>query len=244
MKLAENSILSPKKPSPLVGKRNAYHMAGHIAAIHIGNSQKGLIAVHFKIAIQSCEKENGSKGRFARIPKKFAYKLEGGRLLPDLSFSSFQDVTRRLSATQKLQCQCAIEADVINLLAGSLAEAKYVAQRDGEVFNANLVYLGALKYYGGSQDMEIINEYMECMYEENKIESKKKMAELFLAAYSFVNEQSNWLAITRLAEAIHCNSEDTFTCEELIALLDLNIQADSMVFVNQPSNSRMKRLNF
>jgi hypothetical protein len=76
-----------------------------------------------------------------------------------------------------------------------LAEAKYVALRDGEAFNANLVNLGALHFYGGSPDIEVINEYMECFIPQ-RAERGQKLAELFLAAFSFVNKRSNWLAIS------------------------------------------------
>lgn len=209
----------PKNLTLRIGKRNAYHQAGQVAAIHLGNKHKHLPAVHFQIAIKPIGQDNEFNERFIRIPHKYRAKLEGGRLIPDLPHC-YQSATRLLSADEKRQCQCAFEADVINILAASLAEAKYVALRDGEIFNANLVYLGALKFYGGKVDLLTVDDYMNCLYPENNTERNQKLTELFLAAYSFVNEAANWKAITVIAEALYRCPQDIFTCDELITLLD------------------------
>jgi hypothetical protein len=202
-----------------IGKRNAYHQAGRVAAIYIGNTQKNLPAVHFQIVLKLAEKTSEFNGLSLRIPQKYKAKLEGGRLIPHLPHS-YQEATRLLSPAERQQCRCAFEADVINILAASLAEAKYVALRDDEVFNANLVYLGALKFYGGSQDLLAVDEYMDCLYPDDTHERNQKLTELFLAAYSFVNEPANWQAITMLAETLCRSPQDAFTCEELIAMLE------------------------
>jgi len=204
-----------------VGRRNAYHQAGHAAAIYLGNQQKQLPAVHFQISIKPYERDSRFSGRTMRLPSKYAAKVEGGRLLQSLPMS-FADATRHLSPTEQNLCHSAIEADITNLLVGPLAEAKYVALRDGEVFNANLVYLGALRFYGGKIEMDIINELMGC-YLPDKSERKQKLAELFLAAYSFVNKRSNWSAIISLAEFIldvnKAATQGIIPCEDMIAML-------------------------
>jgi hypothetical protein len=156
-------------------------------------------------------------GRPTRTLGKWAAKLEGGRLIPHLPYS-FEVAARLLSPLEKSQCQCAFEADVINILVGLLAEAKHVAQRDGEAFNANLAGLGALQFYGGGQELKDIDEYMACL-SPDKTERSKKLAELFLAAHSFVNGKTNWQAIKTLAEALYHNPKEVFVCEELIALI-------------------------
>lgn len=219
MKLDYNTLTVPLKPTVSVGKRTAYHQAGRVAAIHLGNKQKNLPAVHFQIVIKQTGQDGGNNGQSRRTPDKHRAMLEGGRLVPSLPYS-FQGATRLLPPPEQQQCRCAFEADVTNLLAASLAEAKYVALRDGEVFNANLVYLGALKFYGGSMDLLTVDEYMDCLYPTSKTERDQKLTELFLAAYSFVNDSENWQAIAALAEAIHAHPQDMFTCEELIALLE------------------------
>lgn len=222
MKYDYNATTLQKNPLVRIGKRSAYHQAGQAAAIYLGNKQKNLPALHFQIAIKPCEQEASLSGRFMRIPGKYGAKLEGGRLISDLPHS-YQAATRQLSPADRQKCQCAFEADVVNLLAGSLAEAKFVALRDGEVFNANLVYLGALKFYGGGQDLKTINEYITCLLPDSETERNQKLAELFLAAYNFINDRSNWKVITALAEAIYNHPKDVFSCEEVMALLDSTV---------------------
>lgn len=219
MKLGCNNTTFAKHSTKCIGKRNVYYQAGRAAAIYIGNKQRNLPAVYFQIVIMSAEKNSEFSGRSLRIPQKYKAKLEGGRLIPHLPHA-YQDVTQLLSPDEQIQCRCAFEADIINILVASLAEAKYVALRDGEIFNANLIYLGALKFYGGSMDLLLVDEYMECLYPDDTSERNKKMTELFLMAYSFVNDPANWQAVTILAETLCRSPQDAFSCEELIALLE------------------------
>jgi hypothetical protein len=206
----------------IIDKRIAYHQAGHAAAIYLGNKQKQLPAVHFQIIIKPQEWDGQQSARFMRKHGQYTAKVEGGRLIQSLPMS-FAEATQYFSWPEQEECLCAFEADVINLLAGSLAEAKYVASRDNEVFNPNLVYLGALKFYGGSSDLEVITEYLEC-FMLHKAERDRKLAELFLAAYHFVNKRSNWRAISALADCIldtpKAESKDIILCEEVISLLE------------------------
>ena len=205
-----------------IDKRIAYHQAGHAAAIYLGNKQKQLPAVHFQIIIKPQEWDGRQSGRFTLKHPQYTVKVDGGRLIQSLPMS-FAEATQYFSWPEQEECLRAFEADVINLLAGSLAEAKYVALRDNEVFNPNLVYLGALKFYGGGSDLELITEYLEC-FMLHKAERDRKLAELFLAAYNFVNKQSNWCAISALADFImdmpRVEPKDIIQCEEVISLLE------------------------
>ncbi len=237
MKMNHNTLSIQTIPLIHIGMRNAYHRAGQAVAVYFGNMKKNLPALHFQIAIRPPEYQSG----FTRMPSKYTAKLEGGRLIPYLPYS-YEVATRLLSPPEKCQCQCAFESDIINILAGPLAEAKYVAQRDGEVFNANLVYLGALKFYGGGQELKIIDEYMACLLPDNKAEQRKKLAELFLAAYGFINDRSNWQAIKFLAEAIYNNPKEVFTCEELIALIESSYSSNKIHPVNPLSDNVFDRL--
>ncbi|MEQ1545281.1 hypothetical protein [Methyloglobulus sp.] len=218
MKNSYIAISAPPDTRIEIDKRAAYHQAGHAAAIYLGNKQKQLPAVHFQIVI----KPQPQSDRFTHNHGKYTAKVEGGRLIQSLPMS-FAEATQYFSWPEQEECLCAFEADVINLLAGALAEAKYVASRDNEVFNPNLVYLGALKFYGGSSDLEVIAEYLEC-FMLHKAERDRKLAELFLAAFSFVNKQSNWFSINALAEFIlaahKAQSKDIIQCEEVISLLE------------------------
>jgi len=212
-----------------IHNRIAYHQAGHAVAIYLGNKQKQLPAVHFQIVIKTQERDDGQQAdRFMRPPGKYTATVEGGRLIQSLPLSFTED-TLYFSWAQTEECLCAFEADVINLLAGSLAEAKYIASRDGEVFTANLINLNALHFYGGSSDIEVISEYIECFI-PNKVEREQKLAELFLAAFSFVNKSSNWRAISALADYIRYEPKGIIHCEDVISFLDSNHK--SPIFLN------------
>jgi hypothetical protein len=220
MKLEYDTPINPRNPSTGIETRNAYHLAGRIAAIHLRNTQNNLPSVHFQVLINgSFTPESANANRLSRTPLKYIARLEGGRLIQDLP-RCFISAVHLLTDAEKQQCRCAFEADVINLLAGSLAEAKYVAQQDGEAFNANLVYIGALKFYGGALDLETVDEYMNCLCSGNTFDRKKKLAELFLAAYCFVNNGTNWLAISSLAKGLCRCTSTLVSCEDLIAMLE------------------------
>ena len=133
--------------------------------------------------------------------------------------SSVDETISDFSTTQKQAYQRAFEADIINLLVGPLSEATYVAKRDDEPINPRLVNLNALHHYGGSSDLEAINEYLDCLI-ANRAQREKKLSELFLAAFNFINDRSNWHAIMALADYILADSKNIIGCEEIIAVLD------------------------
>ncbi|SJM93708.1 conserved hypothetical protein [Crenothrix polyspora] len=137
---------------------------------------------------------------------------EGGRLIHTLPLC-IDEATKDFSPAQKHAYQLAFEADIVNLLVGPLAEAKYVALRDNEPINPRLVPVQALQYYGGTSDLKIIREYLECFITE-KTERADKIAELFLIAFSFINNPANWQAIVALADYILRAGKDRIECEE------------------------------
>lgn len=205
-----------------IDKRTAYHQAVHAVAICLGNRQKQLPDVHFQIVFKPQARNGQQLGRSPRNLYQYRPTLEGGCLVQSLPHS-FADATQALSPLDQGQCRRAFEADVANLLAGSLAEAKYVALRDGKPFNATLVYLGALQFYGGKAAMDTITEYLECLVPD-QAGRMQKLAGLFLEAYSFINQPSNWGAITALAECIVGMQTDEahspIDCEEVAAFLE------------------------
>ncbi len=113
----------------------------------------------------------------------------------------------------------AFEADIINLLIGPLAEAKYIYTTDGEPFNHQLVNLNALKNYGGSSDLALANEYLQS-FSTCKQQQDEKLDELFILAFNFINDQENWGAITRLANYILNNNKNIISYEEVVSLLE------------------------
>jgi len=218
MKNNRTTIEAQLAPHLESDRRNAYHQAGHAAAIHFGNRQQQLPPVHFEISIQPQGQDVDHADQLKRPPGKYMVKIEGGRLIQSLPIS-FAKATQDFSWYQSVQYRSAFEADVINLLAGPLSEAKYVAIRDAEIFNGNIVNLRALTFYGGDQDMSAINKYMDC-FVPNKADQRQKLADLFSLAYSLINKHAHWHAITSLAEVILEQPIGTIPCEDMISILD------------------------
>ncbi|NOS74627.1 MAG: hypothetical protein HOP36_08850 [Methyloglobulus sp.] len=211
----------------LIDKRTAYHQAGRAMAICLGNRSKQLPDVHFQIVIKPQAHNGQPLSRASKNQGRYAVTLEGGRLVQSLPYS-FAEVAQTLCSLDQEHWLCAFEADVTNLLVGSLAEAKYVALRDGKPFNATLVYLGALQFYGGKAAMDTIDEYMGCLVPD-QTGRKQKLAELFLSAYSFINQPANWGAITALAEYILgvqiVEVQSPIDCEDVAAFLEDRLAA-------------------
>jgi hypothetical protein len=206
-----------------LSRKTAIHEAGHAAAIYLGNKQKQLPPIFFQIFIKKPNDDFQSTGCLCEAYDSYndcVTKIEGGCLIHTLP-SSFDEAVSDFSSTQKRAYQRAFEADIINLLVGPLAEAHYVALRDDESINQYLVNLNALHYYGGSSDLETINEYLACFIAD-KAHREKKLSELFLAAFNFINDKSNWYAIMALADYILADCKNLIECEEIIAVLDAN----------------------
>jgi hypothetical protein len=201
-----------------LSKHIAIHEAGHAAAIYLGNQQKGLPPVFFQIFIKPLSNDVQASGLLGKPSDRYIAKVEGGRLIHTLP-SSLNEATKDFSAAQKQAYQHAFEADIVNLFAGPLAEARYVTLRDNEPISPELVNINALRNYGGSSDLEIVNEYLDCFIGNNELR-ERKMTELFLAAFKFVNERSNWLAITALAESILAHQHNIIECNEIIDVLE------------------------
>jgi hypothetical protein len=197
--------------------RTAIHEAGHAAAIYLGNKKKQLPPVFFQIIIKEANNRTQSLSWPINCDNGIA-RVDGGRLIHTLP-SSTAEATHHFYPAQKQAYERAFEADIINLLVGPLAEAMYVAKRDDELINPHLVNLAALHYYGGSSDLALINEYLECL-RANREQREKKIAELFLAAYKFVSSRAHWRAITGLANYILSSRKSIIECEEAMAVLD------------------------
>jgi len=204
-----------------LSRKTAIHEAGHAAAIYLGNKQKHLPPVFFQIFIKELNSDFRSTGCLCESYdscNNCITKIEGGRLIHTLP-SSVDEAISDFSSAQKQAYQRAFEADIINLLVGPLSEANYIAMRDDEPINPRLVNLNALHHYGGSSDLETINEYLDCLI-ANKAQREKKLSELFLAAFNFINDRSNWRAILALSDYILADCKNIIECEEIIAVLD------------------------
>jgi len=186
-------------------QRVAFHEAGHAAGIHLNNKARQLPPVFFKIVFK--DMDGISEADPAGYDECIA-SIEGGRLIDSLPTTA--------------EGHPAFEADVINLLIGPLTEAKYVAETDGELFNHKLVNLNALDSYGGRFDLSLVNDYLQS-YSADKQQKDKKLTELFNAAFNFINNDTNWAAITKLAEYILGSNKNTISCEEIFSTLDQSV---------------------
>jgi len=189
-------------------QQTAFHEAGHAASIYIGNKQKKLPPVYFQIQITKATDAN-SLG---------VAKVVDGHLIQNLPIVGLDDF-QSLSKIDQLNYQVAYEADVVNLLVGPLAEAKYVSIRDDEAFNFNLINTHALNYYGGSSDVKKAYAYLE-YFIPSEAEREEKMMELFLQAFTFIERPGNWKYILNLAHYILNSEEDIISCEDAVSVFE------------------------
>ena len=210
----------PANPETL-RKQTAVHEAGHAAAIYLGNKQRQLPPVFFQILIKDMMHDDQWPCQTSHpVPEAMTCfaKVEGGRLIHTLP-ASLTEAIQCFSPLERQAYQTAFEADIVNFLAGPLAEAKYVALFDDEVFNPRLVNLDALHFYGGTADVALAREYLDCLITGPK-EKERKIAELFMTSYQFISQPSHWRAITALADFILSSGKTVIACEEIIRVLD------------------------
>lgn len=202
----------------------AFHEAGHAAAIYLNNKARNLPPIFFQILFKEVRLSTDHDGSIAHAAHDdSAARVEGGRLIQTLPYS-VDGLAHKLVDHNEAMAPLikdyitAFEADIINLLVGPLAEAKYVHKRDNEHFNHQLVNWKSVENYGGCSDLVLIQEYMES-YSVNKGQRDRKLDELFTEACDFVCDASNWKAITKLANYILESDKEIITCEEAVSVL-------------------------
>ncbi len=166
-------------------RQTVFHEAGHAVAIYLRNKQNELPPVFFQITLDAYDSKP--------MDKKYLARVEGGHLVEILPYSLAHFPMQQQSAYLM-----AIEADIVNLLAGPLAEAKYIALRDDEVLNRQLINVEALENYGGAADLELVREYIQCLI-SNLQQQFDKIEDLFSEAFDFISARKHWKIITDLA---------------------------------------------
>lgn len=202
----------------------AFHEAGHAAAIYLNNKAQSLPPVFFQILFKDIGAvSEGPKNVYHIAHDDCIARVEGGRLIQSLPYSMDEFLDKLAGHDDMAQAVkdyvTAFEADIVNLLIGPLAEAKYIADADNELFNHRLVNLNALKNYGGRSDIASVYEYLQS-YSPSKQRQDEKLDELFNVAFDFINDYENWKAISKLANYIIDSDKDTISCEEVIAVLE------------------------
>jgi hypothetical protein len=189
--------------------QTAFHEAGHATSIYLGNKKKKLPPVFFQIKIKKASPDNN---------QSYFAKVTDGYLIQSLPIAFLDDV-QHLTKEQKRLYQSAYEADIINLLVGPLAEAKYVSIRDNEIFSLNLLNTHSLTYYGGYSDVKKAYKHLACFIISEQLR-EQKMLELFSKAFHFVKDENNWTGILGLAQYMMNSDNETVSCEEAIKVID------------------------
>ena len=207
-------------------QRIAFHEAGHATAIYLNSKAKHLPPVSFQIKFKgfnSVMEEDVTT--FQATHDECIAKVEGGRLIQSLYLPLLDGFVEKLTMHNEAMLDLlkdymtALEADIVNLLIGPLAEAKHVADTDDELFNHHLVNMNALKNYGGNSDLAVINEYLQS-FSAGKVQCYEQLDELFTVAFNFVTDNANWKAISRLANYILASNKNSISYEEVVAVLE------------------------
>ncbi|MGZ5052067.1 MAG: hypothetical protein ACXWF8_05775 [Methylobacter sp.] len=206
-------------------QRAAFHSAGYAAAVYLHNKAKDLPPVPFKITFHEISRITTADGIMYKTPPgNFIAQTEGGRAIEQLP-ESIDCLARTLTETNDAMArllddyQLVFEADIVNLLAGALAEAKHIADTDDELFNHRLVNLNALRNYGGDSGLALLDDYLGSFFSGQP--KNQKLDALFSEAFDFVNHDANWFAITKLAHRLLDNSpKQSLRAEEIGNMLD------------------------
>jgi hypothetical protein len=228
--MKRNNTLSVLNHESLSGYKQkiAYHEAGHATAIHFNNGQQHLPPVFFQIIFEDLE-EWPTNNLLTALNSQHDYiaKVKGGRLIQALPIP-LDNWNRQPSADNHTKgfyytddYRLALEADIVNLLIGPLAEAKYVALMDDEPFQSQLLSVQSLKYYGGEDDLAIVNDYLQS-YSADKQTQERSLNQFLMQAFNFVNDKTNWKAITQLANYILDSHKNRISSEEVAIVLDGN----------------------
>jgi hypothetical protein len=210
-----------------IKKKVVYHEAGHATGIHFSSIQKNLPSVFFEITFKQIE-DSSFNSLLSDLfdPHIDIARVKGGRLIESLPLMTFKTSNVQSSTdTDKWvfkytdEYLIAFEADITNLLIGPLAEAKYTALVDDEPFHQALFTVQALKYYGGDADLAVINDYLQS-YSADKQEQHNILNQIFIKAFNFVNDDSNWKAISKLANYILTSNKNVIGCEEVATVLN------------------------
>lgn len=187
--------------------RTAFHEAGHAVSIYRGNREKNLPPVFFEIEIDpipgSCQNQA---------------KVIDGRLIQHLPVAGLEN-TIDSTIEERLDFQQAYQADIIHLLVGPLAEARYISIQDNELFSQYLLSFESLHYYGGESDINLATAYLDYFVPAQQ-KREEISQQLFIEAFQFVEKKQNWIAICRLANYLINCGKTLISCEEIIAIIN------------------------
>lgn len=207
------------KQNPITKRklRLIFHGAGHATAIYLNNKARMLPPVFFLISLNCLINLSENNFKFDQASHSF---MEGGRLIESLP-PSIEALVHQSADPKALKNEYirVLEANIINLLIGPLAEAKHVAEIDNEPFNQRLVNLQALKNYGGSSKLAVVEDYLQS-FSTPQQERDRKLDTLFTVAFNFLNDHKNWAAIAKQANHIVNNDQNSIRYEDVASVLE------------------------
>jgi len=199
-----------------LSKRVAYHEAGHATAIYLYNKQHNLPPIFFQITVKSADQL--ARDALSLSNNNIAAHLEGGCLIQDL-FSSFNDSQRIMNPTEHAEYYQALDADMINFLAGAIAEAHYVYLRDGEKLTSQMLTIAALRSYGSHSDLVRVDEYLNYLTLTPQ-HRQHKLKQLLTQTFDFMTHFRTWKAVKAVAQFILTSKKQVIRCEEVFAIID------------------------
>lgn len=205
-----------------LSKQIAYHEAGHATAIYLYNKQQQLPPVFFEIQIKNhvnikqliADNKGFSKAHIAA-------EIKGGCLIENLALNLSVN-KNEIADNEKAEYFHALDADVINLLAGPLAEKNYVIQRDNEVISAELLNIQTLSQEGNYSDMKKINHYLN-FFSDCPLERQQKLSQLLKQSFHFITHPQTWKAVDAVARHILESQNQWIHCEEVFKIIDKSV---------------------
>jgi CheY-like chemotaxis protein len=225
--MKRNKIIENFDQEKLMGYKHciAFHEAGYAVAIYLNNKARNLPPAFFQIMLKDLSGKSEEELTDYQPPQGHCIAIVEGGLLIEMLAPTIDGLTYKTTDDNGTVAQLsqdymtAFEADVINQLIGSLAEAKHVASIDDEPFNQRLIHLKALEHYGGNADLALAVDYVQ-HFSACKQRQDEKLHELFTIAFNFINDRANWLAITRLANYILNGNKLIISNEEVASLVN------------------------
>ena len=206
----------------------AYHEAGHATSIYLYNKRQKLPPIFFEIHVKNHHDiEALALENKDFPPTNIAAQIEGGCLVENLALTlTLND--DEFSEDEKKEYRLALNADMINLLAGSIAEKNYIIKRDNEILRADMLNTNVWGREGNHSDMQKINHYLN-FFSESPIEQQQKLSELVKQSFDFITEFSTWNAIKAVALYILESSSEHIHCEEIFKVVDKSLEKSSRI---------------
>ena len=196
----------------------AYHEAGHATAIYLYNKQQQLPSIFFQIHLKNYEDIKQLTAQDINYQGDYVAEIEGGCLIENLALN-LSVSKNEINPNEREEYYRALNADVINLLAGSIAEQNYLILRDNEIINEELLNIRNLGRYGNYSDMQKINNYLRFL-SDCPVEQQQKLTLLLKESFSFITHPQTWKAVTAVAHYILDSQKQEVHCEDVFQVID------------------------